>query len=273
MGTHRQGGSAARSSRPLTGGAGCRLCSRPLSPLQVIRGDVCDAAACRLAAARERGRARRDDELARRRASAGRRWHDPAAQAAPLVWIEAHATRLVRVSAPARREQAAHLARLAAGLDGVPAEAPAPGSVDKTLQAPADADPDPQTALGPALCAFCGGRCCRYGAGSHAFIGAEQLQRWRRAHPGTSAADAAAAYLERLPHRHVEGSCLHHGSAGCTLPPAMRSDICNRYACTGLRTLQDHPEQRQVVVAMDRAETLGAVALVGPDGARRMPRR
>lgn len=31
-----------------------------------------------------------------------------------------------------------------------------------------------------------------------------------------------------------EGSCIFHGSQGCTLDRAMRSDVCNAYFCGGL---------------------------------------
>lgn len=255
----------------------CRLCAAPLTALQRLRGDVCGAARCRLAAARERSRARRDEDLAERRDAAARRWQDDAVRHAPVVWLERHETRLVPLPAAMRRAQAAHLARLAAELSAAPGEGsdgPA-GSAD-----PGDPVPPDDTPLAPALCGFCGGRCCRYGASTHGFVTAALLRRWLQRHPQATPAEAAAAYLRRLPRHHVEGSCPHHGRHGCTLPHEMRSDICNRYACDALRTLQDHPAQATVVAAMDRAEALGPVALLRAEGprvlpppARRRPRR
>jgi hypothetical protein len=53
----------------------------------------------------------------------------------------------------------------------------------------------------------------------------------------------------------------------------MRSDICNRYACDTLRAVQDHAGAPAVLVAMQRDDTLGAVALLQPDGFRRLPRQ
>jgi len=248
--------------------ATCRLCSAPLSALQRLTGDVCLAPRCRLAAARERTRARRDADLAERRAGAARLWQDDGLQRAPVVWIERHATRLVPLPAAVRRVQAAHLARLAAQLSAAPA---ADGSDPADPGHPGDPLPPDDTPLAPALCTFCGGRCCRYGAGTHGFVTTELLRRWLERHPQAMPADAAAAYRQALPRQHVEASCPYHGRHGCTLPQAMRSDICNRYACDALRTLQDHPEHATVVAAMDRAEALGPVARLRRDGPRVLP--
>jgi predicted nucleic acid-binding Zn ribbon protein len=247
----------------------CRLCSAPLTRLQQMRADVCSTARCRLVAARERARRRRDDELAQRRAAAAALWRDDAVPLVPVVWIERHETRLVPLPAALRRDQAAHLRRLAHQLAQAPRDAAA------APPPPACTEPPPcdTTPLAPALCTFCAGRCCRHGAGTHGFVTAELLQRWLRRHPQATPADAAAAYLQRLPRHHVQGSCPHHGRSGCTLPREMRSDICNGYACDALRRLQDHPEYAAVVAAMDRAETLGPVALLRREGHRVLPQR
>lgn len=242
----------------------CRLCQAPLTPLQHLRGDVCAAARCRLAAARERARARRDADLGERRAAAARLWQDGTAQQAPVVWLERHETRLVPLPAAMRRAQAAHLARLSSRL---------PAATEDPAATSTEPPPPDDTPLAAALCTFCAGRCCRYGAATHGFVSAELLRRWLKRHPQATPADAAAAYLQRLPRQHVEGSCPYHGRSGCTLPQAMRSDICNRYACDALRTLQDHPQHAAVVAAMDRAETLGPVALLRREGHRVLRQR
>lgn len=249
----------------------CRLCHAPLTPLQQMRSDVCSSARCRLSAARERARSRRDEDLADRRAVAARRWQDDGIQHAPVVWLERHETRLVPLPAAMRRAQAEHLAKLAAQLAAQPPAAPGDGPAGASDD-PGEPLPPDDTALAPALCAFCGGRCCRYGAATHGFVTAGLLRRWLQRHPQATPADAAAAYLQRLPRHHVQGSCPHHGRHGCTLPHEMRSDICNRYACDALRRLQDHPEFTSAVAAMDRAEALGPVALLRPEGARVLPR-
>jgi len=246
----------------------CRLCSAELTPLQRLRGDVCRRLDCQRLAAREQALRQRDATLAARRSHASRRWKTPAVAEAPVVWLERHETELVPLPTAVRQAQQAHLQRLAAALaDDLAAEpsaAPAPT---------APILPDDSTPLAGALCAFCGGRCCRYGAASHAFVTAELLRRWLARHPGQTAADAAAAYLALLPRQHVARSCVHHGRQGCTLPAAMRSDICNRYACDTLRALQDAGEPDAMVVAMQRDTTLDQAALLRAEGFRRLPRQ
>ncbi|WP_425257441.1 hypothetical protein ACPOLB_18255 [Rubrivivax sp. RP6-9] len=239
----------------------CRLCSTVLTALQRLRGDICQRLDCQRLAARERARQRRDATLAAQRARAAQRWQQPAVADVPVLWLERHATELVQLPAAVRRAQLAHLARLAAEVDADP-------------QPPQGAPvlSDGSTPLAGALCGFCGGRCCRYGAGTHGFVTAELLRRWMARHPGRSAAEAAAAYAERLPRWHVARSCCHHGRDGCTLPEAMRSDICNRYACDTLRGVQDRSDAPALVVAMQRDVALGEVALLQPGGFRRLPK-
>lgn len=91
-------------------------------------------------------------------------------------------------------------------------------------------------------------------------------------------ADAAAAqHLALLPERHVEASRLPHGARGCTLPPTLRSDIRNRYACAALRQVQDDaqcaspPAAR--LAAMQERGSLSAAELLHTQGFRRRPLR
>jgi hypothetical protein len=240
----------------------CRLCGSSLGVLQKLGGDICSGLDCRRAAAREQALRVRDAELAARRASAARRWQAPLAATARVIWLERHETELVPVSRAARQAQQAHLTRLAAEVTANPAAPEGP-----------PIDDDSATPLAGALCGFCGGRCCRYGATSHAFITPELLRRWLARHPGRTPDDAAAAYLGLLPRQHVARSCLHHGRQGCTLPAAMRSDICNRYACDGLRELQAAGAPEALVAAMQRDATLGDAALLRPEGFRRLSAR
>lgn len=195
----------------------CRLCRRPLLPLERLDGAVCRRAACRHRAVEEAQARARATELQARRAAL--------APAAPVLWLQPHSARLVRVVAAQRRAHRAHLDALVAGSAEPAPDAPA---MDVAAAAP-DA-----SAMPGRVCAFCAGRCCRHGAFSHAFVTRALLERWVAAHPGATLRDAAAEYVARLPERHVEASCLHHGAAGCTLPREMRSDICNRHACDAL---------------------------------------
>jgi hypothetical protein len=41
-------------------------------------------------------------------------------------------------------------------------------------------------------------------------------------------------YVERVPVIGYEGSCVFHGTEGCTLDRSLRSDVCNSYFCNGL---------------------------------------
>jgi hypothetical protein len=236
----------------------CRLCGQPLQPLERLQGAVCRRAACRLRAADEALAAARTAELRARSAAL--------APAGPLLWLTPHRARLVRVTAAERREQRRHLAAL---VDATVSTTPPP--TDE-----AAATPDDASALPGRVCAFCAGRCCRHGAYSHAFVDRALLERWVAAHPGSTLQDAAADYAARLPERHVEASCLHHGAAGCTLPRAMRSDICNRHACDALTAARDRvadgaPEGLVVAMA-GRGAGVQRAAWLTESGQRVLPK-
>jgi hypothetical protein len=228
--------------------AACRFCGGALSALDRHRG-WCGATACRFKAGRERSLQRRDAEIARRRRRAG----VPAE--VPVLWIEAHGTKLVPLPAHLRESYARHLAALAAAP--LPETPPPPPPVEGTSE------------LGR-TCAFCRGRCCRYGAGRQAFVTGALLRRWLEAHPGATPAEAAADYLRRLPARHVEHSCLHHGAQGCTLPAGMRSDICNQYLCAPVA--QALPVHETVVAMEGGARGVQRAAWIADD-TRTLPSR
>lgn len=240
----------------------CRMCHQPLTALQQRRGDLCDTLDCRRKAAAQAARRASETTLAARRDSAARHWDAPALAEAPVFWMERHATRLVPLPAALRQRQREHLQQLVQQLGAEPGP---PAHLPEL--------PDASTPLAGALCAFCSGRCCRYGAGSHGFVSTELLRRWLAQHPGSTPEQAAAAYLERLPSHHVEFSCVHHGRQGCTLPAEMRSDICNRYACDTLRQLQDAEGCDNALAAMQRDAVLADAAWLQPAGFRRLPRR
>jgi hypothetical protein len=104
-----------------------------------------------------------------------------------------------------------------------------------------------------AVCSACRGRCCYPGNKNNAFIETRTLQRYARVHTGVTPEDVVAAYLAHVPQRHFEGSCVYHTARGCSLPRAMRSATCNRFACSGLQnaleTDVDDSSQRRFVVA------------------------
>ena len=87
------------------------------------------------------------------------------------------------------------------------------------------------------VCATCGGGCCTRG-GEKAYLSAETMRRVLDAHPGISTEALLEMYLSRLAANSQAGSCINHTARGCSLPTALRSDICNRFACDSLAKLQ-----------------------------------
>jgi hypothetical protein len=246
----------------------CPHCARPLTALQAIQGQHCDSLDCQRQSARQAWLQRRDATLAQQREQAAQRWQQPDLGASSVLWLPAHEAPLARLPAARRSAHLAHLQGLAAALQASP-DAPPP-----TPTPPADNSetPAPSHPLAAALCAFCAGRCCRYGAASHAFITADLLKRWLAQHPGHAPEDAAAAYAQRLPAWHAAGSCVYHGRQGCTLPAAWRADICNQHACDTLQRLKAQAPGDAPLVAMQTEHRLLDVVWLQPEGPRRLPR-
>jgi hypothetical protein len=253
------------SRRPIA----CRHCGAALTTLQRLRGEHRDRVDCRRRAAAARLRAQREADLAATRAAAARRDATDAATHAPVVWLMQNSARLVPLPVARRRAHHEYLESLAAAIDSgvdegtgmaaLPPEATSPGA-----------------RLGASLCGFCAGRCCRHGAIRNAFISDEVLRRWLAEHPGSRADDAVAQYMALLPRRHVEDSCAYHGREGCTLPRALRADICNRFACEPLVQVQHavagEPPQSTLLAAMEsNSFRISRVALLQADGFRRVP--
>jgi len=252
---------AIRVPSPRPRAAVCAACAAPLTVLQQLRGSSCDSAACRHAQVQSALQQRQAD-IAARQAQAARAWVEPQVERLPVAWLVSHGQRMVRTSAAARREQRAHLERVAHGQDLSPAQS-AQLPAEDDVSAPADA----------ALCTFCKGRCCREGGSHHAFVDHALIQRWLALHPGATAADAAAAYAERLPDRHLQNSCLYHGSQGCTLPREWRADICNRFACNALKQVRqwDAAEPGRAYVAALHDQHVTRAVVLGPAAPRPLP--
>jgi hypothetical protein len=223
----------------------CTWCQQPLSALRALRRDVCERPSCLQQADQRQQRAARAAAAQSLRGQQSAALGPARAQALRVLWILPHDTQLVDLPAALRDEHAAWLRELADGAEGVAAAAPAPQAA-------------PVARAEGQLCGWCGGRCCRFGGENHAYLNAGHLRRWQQAHPGSSLQDAATAYIERLPARHVAGSCMHHGERGCTLDRDMRSDVCNLFACDGLRDVQvraaQAPDDEWLFVMGPRAE-------------------
>ena len=105
-------------------------------------------------------------------------------------------------------------------------------------------------------CATCQGHCCK-GGGDHAYIDERTMARVRRTHPELDARAVIGLYLARLAPESYSGSCLFHGSHGCTLGRALRAELCNAYYCNGLQDFlkrAEPPDRAQVVAARNGKE-------------------
>ena len=243
-------------------GRACRLCGQPLSALQRVRGNVCDAMDCRRQSIDERRKAEREAALDASVLRAADDWNQPSLRTAPIVWLSDSDAHLVDVSADDLAEYREYLI----GLE-VAAVGPDPLSVE-------DTDPgadDDGTVVGHRLCAFCAGRCCRLGALHNAFVRADLVRRWLVRHEGRTWADAVDDYLRHIPARHASGSCLNHGERGCTLPREMRSDICNEFACDPLVRVREFAAADpacEIVAGVVKRHGLRDAAVVSAQGIR-----
>jgi hypothetical protein len=245
------------------GAPACRLCRRPLTALQRIRGDLCDAMDCRRKATDERLQSQRDAVIDTALDRAAVQWDMPRLRETPLVWLADHERQLAPVTPDELAEQRAYLLDLGCASEG-------PDPLDDTE--PDDAGAPPQA--GHRLCALCSGRCCRTGRQQHAYLRSAQLRRWLACHEGTAWVDAVDHYMRLVAESHLAGSCLHHGEYGCTLPREMRSDICNDFACAPLERVQALASADPAVVVVAgvvRWHGVGEVALVSAKELRLLP--
>lgn len=107
-------------------------------------------------------------------------------------------------------------------------------------------------------CALCQGWCCSKG-GDHAYLDEPSMARIRRARPELDAWGILRLYTSAVADPACAGSCIFHGAQGCTLERGLRSDLCNRFFCTGLQTL----------VKQTAAPPSGVVIVAEKDGLRR----
>lgn len=82
-----------------------------------------------------------------------------------------------------------------------------------------------------------------------AYIDDATLLRFAAANPSLDEKGIVHAYSSRLPRRSMQGSCVFHGTQGCTLPRDMRSATCNQYHCAQLRQLQSIEGARMLITA------------------------
>lgn len=121
-----------------------------------------------------------------------------------------------------------------------------------------------------AACALCQGWCCSKG-GEHAYLDGPSLARVRRARPELDAWGILRLYTGAVANPAYAGSCMFHGTQGCTLDRELRADLCNKYFCNGLGALmkQDAPPASAVVVAVrDQLRRTSPVLEPQADGKR-----
>ncbi len=138
------------------------------------------------------------------------------------------------LSATRRERYRAHLLGIIAEASVIDRAAPGDSAAGPDA---ADVDADAGSTLAGRLCGWCGGGCCTYG-GDQAYLSAATMRRFMDAQPQLSAAEVAAAYLDRLAGSTQAKSCINHTARGCSLPREMRSTICNRFSCVSLARLQ-----------------------------------
>lgn len=158
--------------------------------------------------------------------------------------------RLLLPSGPRRSRQSgaqrrgryqAHLERIVAAARALD---PIPVDEVQTLAEQEVPAPTLPSAMPGALCALCAGGCCTLG-GEHAYLTAETMRPLMDRDAALTNQSIVAAYLDRLPAKSQDGSCINHTAAGCTLPREMRSATCNRYACEALAALQQAQRMQQ----------------------------
>jgi hypothetical protein len=231
-------------------GRQCAVCGRRLSLGESVAG-LCSSPECRHKAG-EPARERQRQEDAARKQRAGE-FRDRQAEVLGLdepetyrpAVIPAFRRRVTNLADRRRRAFRDHLNRLISEASESRAPSTPNDAGPPAVSAPTGIlAPELQVIMGGA-CALCQGFCCAEG-NDHAYLTVATIRRYVSQHPGQRPRDVLAAYLDRVGNKTFEGSCIFHQPGGCNLPPAMRSDTCNRYFCQGLT------EFRQGSTAQDR---------------------
>lgn len=203
----------------------CSICARPLSLHQWYSGGVCADWRCLERVLH--------DALLAKRAEAARVLGVENATEYTIVVVPLRILKLVPLAEERRRTLAQYLTELLAAM---PAEENSgAGECEPVGSACGSARESEVDRLLAAVCGVCQGFCCHHGGTRNAFLDAETMTTFRADHPGMPDEDVVAAYLNYLPSRVCQGSCVYHTPVGCALPRPMRASICNTYECRGLR--------------------------------------
>jgi hypothetical protein len=206
-----------KTSRKAPGHTHCRYCNRRLSTLEHYAGDCCSTPRCKEQQLQE--------QLEAYRKGAAQRVNEPAPERFSIVVVPHRESSIVPIEPERRRTLEDRLTELAAECAGKRAA---------TARPPAEA-PVPV----PAVCSSCHGACCYHGGQHAAFLDEDTIGAYAAEHPGLTANEITAAYLQHVPDLHFAGSCVFHTNRGCNLPRSMRAPICNLYECRGLKMARE----------------------------------
>lgn len=203
----------------------CSVCSQPLNVHQVVRGGVCESAACRGTAAR-RAIERRDAETATAHESIAKA-HLPRLLAQSS--LQESDVSLLAIPAVVAALSVPSMERRERFRESVSAAVAAAGTTSAETQDAPTGEPG-NAAVRSAACGLCRGECCRYG-GDTAYIDEGVVRRVRVLNPALDDAALVAMFTGAIPDRTVEGSCILHGETGCALPREHRSHVCSNFYC------------------------------------------
>ena len=109
------------------------------------------------------------------------------------------------------------------------------------------------------LCGICKGGCCVLGK-DHAFNTVSTMRRYMDANPSLTNEEVLAAYMEKVETETVEKACINQTRNGCGLPREMRSDTCNGFFCSEIKSyhrLDSDPDRNvKQLIAVQRAHNL-----------------
>lgn len=204
----------------------CRGCGCELSKTQSIRG-ICDNPECRRKDVNFQQQQRRQATLRIIRERMPASW--PAS--APIALLPRNTNTLVPLADSRTKALRRHLEQIVAEARALP------DPEFNTRETPATTNGVSAKQAGlPALssaCGLCGGHCCATG-GNSAWLEPDTIRRLQYQLLPVADTRIIEHYLSFLPDSSYENSCIYHAENGCSLPRAIRSNVCNQYLCKGL---------------------------------------
>jgi len=223
----------------------CKICRGPLTVHQEVRGGVCDNPRCRNAML-HLGKRRAEEHRAKIANCQGLSHVDDL----PLAVVPCYDPSIRNLPEKRRRLFRDHLT-----LQISRAVAVSPGELTEDEYPVTLTPTPPEKAFLTEACRLCRGYCCTQG-GTRAWMDAPTIMSHMANHPENRPRHVLEAYLDLLPKKSCQGSCVYHTEDGCTLPRSMRANICNRYYCRGQCELWDHfqgpDHSHALIIAMDR---------------------